>query len=595
MSRVQRPSTRQPSPAVTPASLRGATAVPAETPGKILLTCEICKKQYEDTTQFGLHVCPRCCDPTKALPGSKPHEPHRPKTLVCYVCGREFGTSSLAIHQAQCLKKRALQQAQLPPEQRTTLRAPTELVQSLTATADRFQQSQQVEDMDAYNELAYEAYKQTLVPCPLCGRKFSNESRLAVHMRGCKPGSSSKPVAASIRPTASSSSEAYSPSQQLSGSTRQQQLQSRERTPPSASLGQPPQRQQQQQQTAAAPKAQRAPMESAPPGRYDSIPAAVQARPASSSQMQRLPAEAMPAQQMQRAPAAVAVESAPPGRYEAPPVAASPARPLSSSSQAERAVAAGGTSQLPPDAFAPAQVPLGICKFCDRMFAEDRLAKHEKICASQKERKVFDASKKRLDGEALSMAQHTKVKEAKGSSAQGSAGGNTKWRREHEAFVAAIRNAKKMSTMSADEIRAMPPPPPEDNPDYVQCPHCMRKFNQKAAERHIAACANSRSRPKPPPSKPAASPARAQQSPARTLTGSNQKLSATMGGPVPAAARSSMSASASAMRSSGGLSSTMAGGNTRQPQPAANGGRLPISKTGSNDFCGTCGRMDSEC
>ena len=30
---------------------------------------------------------------------------NRPKSLTCYVCGREFGTKSLGIHIPQCIKK----------------------------------------------------------------------------------------------------------------------------------------------------------------------------------------------------------------------------------------------------------------------------------------------------------------------------------------------------------------------------------------------------------------------------------------------------------------------------------------------------------
>jgi hypothetical protein len=29
----------------------------------------------------------------------------RPKALMCYICGREYGTMSLGIHMPQCIKK----------------------------------------------------------------------------------------------------------------------------------------------------------------------------------------------------------------------------------------------------------------------------------------------------------------------------------------------------------------------------------------------------------------------------------------------------------------------------------------------------------
>lgn len=48
-------------------------------------------------------------------------------------------------------------------------------------------------------------------------------------------------------------------------------------------------------------------------------------------------------------------------------------------------------------------------------------------------------------------------------------------------------------------ISNLPPPPPSKNLDYVQCPHCLRKFNQTAAERHVPKCKDTVNKPKPPP------------------------------------------------------------------------------------------------
>ena len=33
-----------------------------------------------------------------------------------------------------------------------------------------------------------------------------------------------------------------------------------------------------------------------------------------------------------------------------------------------------------------------------------------------------------------------------------------------------------------------PPPPPAENPDYVKCDFCGRRFKEQAAERHIPFC-----------------------------------------------------------------------------------------------------------
>jgi len=50
-----------------------------------------------------------------------PTETQRPKALVCYICGREFGTKSLDIHLKTCKKKWEAQEAQKPAKQRRPL------------------------------------------------------------------------------------------------------------------------------------------------------------------------------------------------------------------------------------------------------------------------------------------------------------------------------------------------------------------------------------------------------------------------------------------------------------------------------------------
>jgi uncharacterized C2H2 Zn-finger protein len=74
------------------------------------------------------------------------------------------------------------------------------------------------------------------------------------------------------------------------------------------------------------------------------------------------------------------------------------------------------------------------------------------------------------------------------------------WRRTHEEFINAIRAAKQAQAHVAKggKLTDLPPPPPSSNPDYVQCPHCGRKFNEAAAERHIPKCASyAFNKPKP--------------------------------------------------------------------------------------------------
>uniref|UniRef100_A0A8C8Z8S4 C2HC/C3H-type domain-containing protein n=1 Tax=Prolemur simus TaxID=1328070 RepID=A0A8C8Z8S4_PROSS len=45
----------------------------------------------------------------------------KPGFRVCYVCGREFGSQSLAIHEPQCLEKWRVENSKLPEELRRPL------------------------------------------------------------------------------------------------------------------------------------------------------------------------------------------------------------------------------------------------------------------------------------------------------------------------------------------------------------------------------------------------------------------------------------------------------------------------------------------
>lgn len=156
------------------------------------------------------------------------------------------------------------------------------------------------------------------------------------------------------------------------------------------------------------------------------------------------------------------------------------------------------------------------CQFCQRNFNEDRLEKHQEVCRKMtaKKRKIFDASKHRVQG----TEAEKYVKKGLGKTANSSTtksvtavanhnnnnattdGKKSNWRKKHEEFINAIREAKKVQAHLAKggKLSDLPPPPPSENPDYVQCPHCGRRFNESAAERHIPKCANMKhNKPKP--------------------------------------------------------------------------------------------------
>ncbi|XP_050493355.1 serine-rich adhesin for platelets-like isoform X2 [Bombus huntii] len=138
--------------------------------------------------------------------------------------------------------------------------------------------------------------------------------------------------------------------------------------------------------------------------------------------------------------------------------------------------------------YSDALVP---CKMCGRRFAQDRVTLHEQICAktTQKKRKQFDTMMYRVKGTDLEpFVKKGLVKKQVEKSKKPEIKSN--WRRKHEDFINAIRSAKQVQAHLAagGKLSDLPPPPVSDNYDYIQCPHCGRKFNKAAAERHIPKC-----------------------------------------------------------------------------------------------------------
>ncbi|KFB36463.1 AGAP004068-PA-like protein [Anopheles sinensis] len=216
-------------------------------------------------------------------------------------------------------------------------------------------------------------------------------------------------------------------------------------------------------------------------------------------------------------------------RFVAPVKSNGPSRTVTQPSPASsagsvRKPSPNGGSMLEATSLANEPVPDGLtrCEICSRNFADDRIEKHRTICqkTKSKKRKVFDVTKQRVQGTdaekyvlrgkktsvtAQARKPSTQLAPAAASAGQGAAGGGSKqsnWRKKHEEFIAAIRAAKEMTAHLAKggKLSDLPPPPPSENPDYVQCPHCSRRFNQSAAERHIPKCATMlHNKPKPKP------------------------------------------------------------------------------------------------
>lgn len=105
--------------------------------------------------------------------------------VVCYICGREFGSKSIGIHEPQCLKKWQSENENLPPEQRRPVPVKPEILPAIGGVGGKV-------DRERFNEMAWQAAQANLVECENCGRTFQPD-RLAVHKRSCKPGKPMKP------------------------------------------------------------------------------------------------------------------------------------------------------------------------------------------------------------------------------------------------------------------------------------------------------------------------------------------------------------------------------------------------------------------
>ncbi|NWV51738.1 ZN474 protein, partial [Daphoenositta chrysoptera] len=103
----------------------------------------------------------------------------RPPFKVCCICGREFGSQSISMHEPKCLEKWRIENNQLPRHLRRPVPEPKKL-------EVRIVQAKGFYDLDALNEAAWTSAQAQLVPCDICGRTFLPD-RLIVHQRSCKP------------------------------------------------------------------------------------------------------------------------------------------------------------------------------------------------------------------------------------------------------------------------------------------------------------------------------------------------------------------------------------------------------------------------
>ncbi|XP_062351129.1 zinc finger C2HC domain-containing protein 1C [Cinclus cinclus] len=151
-------------------------------------------------------------------------------------------------------------------------------------------------------------------------------------------------------------------------------------------------------------------------------------------------------------------------------------------------------------ASAVEQEGFGQCSFCKRKFLCTRLEKHMNICGKNQEskRKVFDSSKARARGTELEQYQQRKSSRSPQSKTPPR---KNNWKQKHEALIQILSQARQVQQILAKgrKVSDLPPLPPIENPDYVACTYCGRKFAPRVAERHIPKCKNIKNKPPPPP------------------------------------------------------------------------------------------------
>ncbi|KAG5494909.1 hypothetical protein JIQ42_02525 [Leishmania sp. Namibia] len=148
-----------------------------------------------------------------------------PNFVICYLCGRQFGTASIGIHRPQCYLKRLIVWERGDPatrgpkpigpadhEKAMKARMVNAKTAAGLAAAGRYPgagrmgggglaRESSLREVELYNQLQMSAFTDAaLSPCLNCGRTFLPD-RLQVHLRSCKPGKAAKPIRTASCPT----------------------------------------------------------------------------------------------------------------------------------------------------------------------------------------------------------------------------------------------------------------------------------------------------------------------------------------------------------------------------------------------------------
>ena len=181
-------------------------SVPCEHCGKeiaanrVVVHSRTCKPSSQMTTEnITFPTLPRVLrtesgSSTVSEPESHAKVVNKLSSVVCYICGREYGTRSIAIHEPQCLKKWKIANTQLPINYKNPL--PRKLDNKLklvrvastenSMTVQRLPQGREIPDevVEGYFQHCYAEFEKELLPCKKCGRTFAPE-RHVKHIAKC--------------------------------------------------------------------------------------------------------------------------------------------------------------------------------------------------------------------------------------------------------------------------------------------------------------------------------------------------------------------------------------------------------------------------
>ncbi|KAG7390548.1 Zinc finger C2HC domain-containing protein 1A [Phytophthora pseudosyringae] len=152
------------------------------------------------------------------------------------------------------------------------------------------------------------------------------------------------------------------------------------------------------------------------------------------------------------------------------------------------------------DEYADGAEQMEQCHNCSRKFNIASFQKHQKICEKvfSGQRKVFNMAAKRLEGtEAEKIAREAKSKNSSNGARKTpmaatekpiKAKGGADWKQKSDMFRNAMKASRDVSKALKEGKELPPMIPSAPDPSLIQCEYCSRRFNEKAAERHINFC-----------------------------------------------------------------------------------------------------------